>query len=180
MIAEIVAASAGTAIASALWKTPPRLQRGAGLAALLLLGALAALGVTGWQLHRARFPAASAATTVDTAAVRFHSTVGHLSTSALALAAPFLVAAALSRRGQLWRKVVHLFVAIFIVSAWLLVGFTGYLLPQNLNHLPPDQVAATVLRFAVLHMFGIPVLLTFSLLIATWRHFQAARRASVF
>jgi hypothetical protein len=152
---DFVALAAGAFVAISLRRERGTLLRLAFAAALFLLATIVILGACGWPLFRPRVCGLHGPPALDA----IHRLLGHLTVVAAAAIAP-LFAAAAWQHARWWRKAAHLFASALMLLLTFVAGFSGYILPNG-----PRPPAASVLRFAVLHMMLIPALLAIVLLI---------------
>jgi hypothetical protein len=171
---EIVAFIAGTVITRRLWSKPVRLLRYAALAAAVMVLVLVILGFTGWPLLQARLHHRELSSTSHEALEQIHFVSGHLSLTLVAFATPLFLGAALRRQSHPG-KIAHAVLALFIVTTWILLTISGYMLPPSIPTAVPQEVASTVLRFVVIHATVVPLLTAVALLLLIWRNRRVAR-----
>jgi hypothetical protein len=171
LVLEIFAFAAGAVVAAILWHRRQQLLRAAAGACVLLLLTLGVQGLSGWPAYEARIAQLRVGDTTARQPAPAHHAIGHASVTVAVFVLPVLMAAALRHAGA-WRRGLHLFLALLVTALWGFAAITGYLLPAELPPLRPEQTAATVLRFAVLHMIGVPAILLMLLVLVSWRHWR--------
>lgn len=172
---EAFALIAGAVITRRLWSKPALLLRGAALAAAAMILVLVVLGLTGWPLLQERVRHQELPSTSHEALEQVHFVAGHLSFTLVAFATPLFLGAALGRESRA-RKIAHVALTLFIVTSWILLTISGYVLPSNISKPIPRELATTVLRFVVIHATVIPLLTGVALVTIIWRNRLVARR----
>ena len=178
--AFVYAACVGCGVSAAIvmWRRQTRLLQLAAAISFSLLAVITTLAAIGWPLYRAGMQHTALSSDQTATLHQVHHALGHFSLPAIAVVAPILVAAAAVHRHSVLRRVTHMLAVLVIVFGWFICAIAGYLLPDNIQHPLPHDAAPAVLRFALLHMLGIPAIVAVLLLSLGWRHMRLARRVA--
>jgi len=154
---------------SALWSVTTQ----GGFVALTLLTANAVVGI---PLALCRLGRLSLAPDLLDNLSWVHRHLSHGLYTAFILYWPFLFVLSVVRTRGVLRKASLGAASVLSFGLFLLVAFSGYLLPRGLPRVLSPLEARQVLRFVVLHVVAVPWLAITLLGIVIWRHVTAKKR----
>ena len=178
-ILDVISFIAGTGVVIALRRSQRRVLVLSAAGAFLGIVLLVVLGIDGWSILRHRTGYRSMPTVRYLALSAVHFWLGHFTMPPIAFFTPLMLAAAVTRASALWRRIVHVILAATFSAGFLLMSFSGYLLPRNIPNPVTEQVAPLVLRFVFIHATVTPCLLLLIGLLIAWRNLAKGRASAV-
>jgi hypothetical protein len=178
LIVDVVLLIVGAALLFAV--NPRILRRIAAVATWAVVAGLIVLALNGFPLMRKRVgrPHLALAPPTDSRALSVHRYVGFATESLFSFAWPSLLGLVFRVPISRLRRTVVVIAATLLLFAFSIVAISAYMLPRVGSVALPTPLAATILRFAIVHVTFGPALAALLLIILAFSALREPRVAA--